>query len=184
MSLDYFDRRAFLSSAAAVPLLHTSSVSGFLNWLPGGDSRTLVVLELDGGNDGLNTILPADRAASAKARPQLSGTPSLAAEFAEWWPEVTLPDEPVGAVGSVLIYVRNNGDGPAVLDALTAKGQLLSRLTKPSWVQYWRQRPYKIMPGELGQIEIRCVGMPEDLGLSLMRDPAAATTLDVTWSES
>jgi uncharacterized protein (DUF1501 family) len=72
MSHDNIDRRAFLGSAAAIPLISTEPVTGFLNWLPGGESRALIVLEFDGGNDGLNTIFPADDRDWRKARPRLS----------------------------------------------------------------------------------------------------------------
>ncbi|MCA8958082.1 MAG: DUF1501 domain-containing protein [Planctomycetes bacterium] len=59
-----------LRSVAAAPLL---GAAGSMRWLPHGDSRCLVVLELDGGNDGLNTILPLEDPAWARARPQLAG---------------------------------------------------------------------------------------------------------------
>jgi uncharacterized protein (DUF1501 family) len=72
MSLKKIDRRAFLGTAAAAPLISTAPVTGFLNWLPEGDDRTLIVLELDGGNDGLNTILPLADREWRRVRPQLS----------------------------------------------------------------------------------------------------------------
>jgi uncharacterized protein (DUF1501 family) len=73
MSRNEIDRRTFLSSAAAAPLVAPGVLTSFGRVLPDGDGRSLVVLEFDGGNDGLNTILPVDDAAWAKARPKLAG---------------------------------------------------------------------------------------------------------------
>lgn len=63
-------RRDFLRAAAIAPLL--AGVRLPLRWLPDGDARTLVVIELAGGNDGLNTLIPIDDARWAKARPSLA----------------------------------------------------------------------------------------------------------------
>ena len=49
-------RRDLLKSAAAAPLI--GSGASMFRWLPGGEDRCLLVLELVGGNDGLNTIIP------------------------------------------------------------------------------------------------------------------------------
>lgn len=72
MSRRGIDRRLFLESAAAAPFVGSTVVGGFMRWMPAGDDRTLVVLEFDGGNDGLNTILPIEDRAWIQARPQLS----------------------------------------------------------------------------------------------------------------
>lgn len=61
------NRREILQSAAAAPLC----LGAPLRWLPGGDDRCLVVLELSGGNDGLNTVLPLQDPLYHKARPRL-----------------------------------------------------------------------------------------------------------------
>lgn len=68
------DRRAFVRSLSApfwASLLPASALRRAV-WLPRGDARTLVVLELQGGNDGLNTVVPVDDAAYAQARPTLA----------------------------------------------------------------------------------------------------------------
>jgi uncharacterized protein (DUF1501 family) len=62
-------RRSFLRAAGAVPLLWHLRGRGFL--VPRGDDRTLLVLELQGGNDGLNTVIPVDDARYAALRPKL-----------------------------------------------------------------------------------------------------------------
>ncbi|MCB9886906.1 MAG: DUF1501 domain-containing protein [Planctomycetes bacterium] len=63
------DRRTFLRGAACAPLALSLGRGGA--WLPGGDERCLLVLELVGGNDGLNTVIPVDDADYARLRPKL-----------------------------------------------------------------------------------------------------------------
>lgn len=62
------DRRSFLRAAAALPWLGPAAAAA---WLPRGDDRLLLVLELQGGNDGLNTVIPVDDPRYARARPNL-----------------------------------------------------------------------------------------------------------------
>lgn len=64
-----FDRRTFLRGTMLLPFAAQLRAGA---WLPRGDARTLVVLELEGGNDGLNTVIPLDDAAFARLRPRLS----------------------------------------------------------------------------------------------------------------
>lgn len=64
------DRRSFLQIAGAVPLGFGLRGSGSL--VPGGDDRVLLVVELVGGNDGLNTVIPVDDERYAKLRPKLA----------------------------------------------------------------------------------------------------------------
>ena len=68
------DRRSFLGTAGAVPLW--LGLRGVGAWAPRGDDKTLLVLELIGGNDGLNTVIPTDDAHYARLRPQLSAARS------------------------------------------------------------------------------------------------------------
>jgi uncharacterized protein (DUF1501 family) len=68
---DGLDRRTFLRGAAlaAWPLALPRDAA---LWLPRGDDRLLLVLELEGGNDGLNTVIPLDDERYARARPKLA----------------------------------------------------------------------------------------------------------------
>lgn len=68
--MSHLSRRDLLKSAAAAPLV--GAAAPLLRWLPGGEDRSLLVLELVGGNDGLNTIIPIEDPAWSKARPQLA----------------------------------------------------------------------------------------------------------------
>lgn len=63
------DRRSFLFGAAAMPWCLGSAP--WSHWLPRGDERILLVLELAGGNDGLNTVIPVDDERYQRARPTL-----------------------------------------------------------------------------------------------------------------
>lgn len=71
-------RRSFLKSSSllalssSVPLFVSRSVRGMM---PEKDSRVLVVVELDGGNDALNTIVPFADENYAKLRPKLKLDP-------------------------------------------------------------------------------------------------------------
>jgi uncharacterized protein (DUF1501 family) len=58
--------RAATQSVVTLPL-----ATPLLYWGPEAVDVSLVLLELEGGNDGLNTLIPVDDAAYAKARPQL-----------------------------------------------------------------------------------------------------------------
>ena len=64
-----------------MPLLGQGLGSGA--WLPRGDDRVLLVLELQGGNDGLNTVIPVDDARYAKARPKLQAVQKGAHRLAD-----------------------------------------------------------------------------------------------------
>src|SRR5262245_27788856 len=69
-----FSRRDFLARSSLLALAPT--VPGFLARTaraaaPGRDERLLVVVELDGGNDGLNTVVPFRDANYPKYRPTL-----------------------------------------------------------------------------------------------------------------
>src|SRR5258707_9148560 len=71
-------RRSFLQSssllalAPAVPLFVSRSLAGAT---PDRDARVLVVVEVDGGNDALNTVVPFADPSYAKLRPRLKHNP-------------------------------------------------------------------------------------------------------------
>ena len=63
------DRRTFLT--AAVGAFGAATLSGHAN-AAASNRRTLVLVELAGGNDGLNTVIPFDDPAYAAARPRIA----------------------------------------------------------------------------------------------------------------
>lgn len=81
-------RRSFLGVAlgTAVPgIFRQAAYAAPTADRPGGNQKILVVLQLTGGNDGLNTVIPFRDAAYAAARPQTrlsSGIHKLDAEIA------------------------------------------------------------------------------------------------------
>jgi uncharacterized protein (DUF1501 family) len=76
-----FDRRSFMRGAAALPLWWRLGGGGVL--VPRGSERTLLVLELVGGNDGLNTVIPVDDADYAALRPKLQSVRTGAHRLAD-----------------------------------------------------------------------------------------------------
>ena len=74
-------RRDVLRAAALAPLPLWAPHGDALRWLPGGDDRCVVVIELAGGNDGLNTLIPLDDLAYAAARPALGEVRGRALEL-------------------------------------------------------------------------------------------------------
>jgi len=75
------DRRAFLGGLLAAPFC--GPLTSFSAWLPRGDERVLLVLELQGGNDGLNTVIPIDDKRYAAARPKLQAVRNGAHRLAD-----------------------------------------------------------------------------------------------------
>lgn len=65
------DRRQFLKAACAAPLLMIAPGVLAAAARPGQWDRILVLVELKGGNDGLNTVIPYEDAAYYQARPKL-----------------------------------------------------------------------------------------------------------------
>jgi uncharacterized protein (DUF1501 family) len=65
-----FDRRRFLRLAAALPFCGTAAFARAA--LASGTRRLLVLVELKGGNDGLNTVVPFDDPLYARLRPRLA----------------------------------------------------------------------------------------------------------------
>jgi uncharacterized protein (DUF1501 family) len=70
-----FDRRTFMRGAALLPFAAQLRAA---SWLPSGVPRTLIVLELEGGNDGLNTVIPLEDANYVRLRPRLSAVKQTA----------------------------------------------------------------------------------------------------------
>jgi uncharacterized protein (DUF1501 family) len=68
--VNVLDRRRFLTLAGSLPLAF-APVSQALAAAPALGRRTLILVELNGGNDGLNTVVPYADPAYAKLRPRI-----------------------------------------------------------------------------------------------------------------
>lgn len=75
------NRREFLSSAAAAPIL--AFVAPHLAMAAANWDRTLILVELNGGNDGLNMVAPYADPNYAKLRPTLKLTPDKVLQLDE-----------------------------------------------------------------------------------------------------
>lgn len=71
------DRRKFLTASSA--LLSCASLPA---WAVSAAPRLLILIELRGGNDGLNTVVPIDDGAYFDLRPRLALKPDAVARFA------------------------------------------------------------------------------------------------------
>ena len=81
---DFIRKFTFLSTATVAPTFLVKSIKGamahgMLNADLGNPNRIMVVVELTGGNDGLNTVIPYSNPFYQQSRPNLglSGTPNL-----------------------------------------------------------------------------------------------------------
>jgi len=90
-----------------------------------------------------------------------TGTAEYAVEFATYRADVPNDLEAFSVHGTLNLYVRNPGDGAAILDRLTYDGQTPEQLLQTGRISWYRQRPYWIAPGEVGEISIRFNGISE-----------------------
>ena len=70
------DRRTFLTSTSAM-----LSCAALPAWASAASPRLLILIELRGGNDGLNTVIPIDDGAYFDLRPRLAFKPDAVARF-------------------------------------------------------------------------------------------------------
>jgi len=112
-----------------------------------------------------------------KAIGPLAGNPALKSEFATFRPPP--PIHGIRAIaGGLYLYVRNTGDGAAVLRRVLIDG--LDADAMPHIVVWHRQRPFKLKPGDVGEISIRFDSLPADVGLALFESPSGQAKLPVT----
>lgn len=69
---NFIQSQALLALSSTVPLFVSRSAKGLT---PDKDSRVLVVIEMDGGNDAVNTVVPFTDPDYAKFRPKLKLDP-------------------------------------------------------------------------------------------------------------
>ena len=87
-------------------------------------------------------------------RTPLTGEPNLKLEFTEWMPTPKRPYEAFSLTGSIYLYYRNTGTGPAEIESLSVGGDPITLDKLPPWIGFYRQRPFRIEPGEVGQLQV------------------------------
>lgn len=73
------ERRSFLKASATIPLVAYAP----LNWANNANNNSLIMVQLGGGNDGLNTFIPINEQAYFDARPNLAIPKSETIELTE-----------------------------------------------------------------------------------------------------
>ena len=106
-------------------------------------------------------------------RRPLTGTPHLELVHSCFRAEPPAPNELLSTQGSIEIYLRNTGDGPAELSSIDLFGKPIDFSLRSGAVVWYEQRPHWIGPGEIGQVIVRLRGLPAGMGEQVMLDPAA-----------
>ena len=115
----------------------------------------------------------------SKGEPKgLTGTPRLELAFAAYRPAPMSPESCLPSQGGIYLHVWNRGTGPAELRRLRIDGMDADLLKET--VGWYRQRPSRLAPGEMGQIVIRLTALPTRMGLDFLADPAAKPMLPIT----
>lgn len=99
---------------------------------------------------------------------EIEGTPETSVEFATFQPDPVAPGEAIPVRGQLHVYVRNSGDGPAVLDGITIDGRSADDLIEAGLVEWYDQHPRAIRPDEVGRVTLRTSGIPQERAEALM----------------
>lgn len=103
---------------------------------------------------------------------QIEGTPRTSVEFSTFQPDPLTPGEAIPVRGQLHIYLRNDGDGPAVLDDVSVDGRACDELMEAGLLEWLDQHPHAILPGEVGRVTLRTTGVPTERALALMQERA------------
>jgi len=107
---------------------------------------------------------------------QIVGTPRPQLEFAAFQPDPLMPGEALSVRGRLHLYIRNAGDGAAVLEGITCDGQDGERLLATGRLAWYHQRPYRIEPGEVGRVSLRHGGARRPVARANHSAPSTGTT--------
>lgn len=136
----------------------------------------------EAGRVGFYTETPAafDDFAVEGARPlevaggeRIEGTPRPRFEFATFQPDPLQPGEALPVRGQLHLYLRNLGDGPALLESVSLDGRDGNALVLGGALDWWRQSPPRIEPGEVGRVTLRLAAIPEERALAFMAGDGA-----------
>ena len=91
------------------------------------------------------------------------GAPELHVLFDSWHPVQPQPQEAAVIHGSLYLYVKNRGSGPAKLEEVTVAGQSADLNISDDWIAYAVLSPPIVPSGETGELHIRVRGVPSTL---------------------
>jgi len=111
---------------------------------------------------------------------KIVGTPQPQLQFAAFQPDALQPGEALPVRGQLHLYIRNEGDGAAVLEQVTYDGEDADKLIAAGQLAWVHQHPYRIEPGEAGRVSLRLQGISEEQATTLMADPATNWQIPIT----
>ena len=113
----------------------------------------------------------------------LSGRARIETVYARFRADLPEPRETLSVHGAIDLFIRNTGDGPAQLRSIDMNGAPVTFETQSGSVVWYEQRPWRIAPGEVGQILLRMRGLPAKMGEAVMAHPKARPRfgLNVHW---
>ena len=103
----------------------------------------------------------------------VSGKPKLETIYARFRADMPEKSEVISTHGAIDLYVRNVGDGPAQLVSVDMDSLPVRIDSQDTPVVWYEQRPWRIEPGEVGQIVLRMRGLPARMGEVLLDNPSA-----------
>ena len=121
-------------------------------------------------------VTGATRAVRKPSRP-IKGTPKLTLEHVNFRPALATKGAYDTGKGSLYLYVRNTGSGAAELKRVLVDGLDADDLTNFGDVLGYRMRPFRLAPGEAGEVLISIGALPSKLR---MAPEGAAALLPVT----
>ena len=104
----------------------------------------------------IDPCVPYDTAPAAT----VSGSPRMQVIQVLYRPDDTDGIEAYPIHGTVSVFLRNEGDGPARLEELFLDDAPLHAGQSPLHVVWSRQRPWEIAPGEIGEVQVRLRSLP------------------------
>ena len=109
--------------------------------------------------------------------------PAVKTTLARFRADLTESYEYISTHGTIELFIRNSGKGPARLESIELNGKPVDCESQLSAVSWYEQRPLTVKPGETGVILVRMRGLPAELGKKICEDISARPLLDVkaTW---
>ena len=114
--------------------------------------------------------------------PRVTGTPRPTLLQALYRPDDALGIEAFPIHGTLSLFFRNDGDGPARLATLRLDGAPLHAGSAPRHVVWSRQQPWAVEAGAVGEIQVRLRSMPTPRVLAMFAGDASRARATVSFS--